>query len=132
MITRMDLRKTAREYLQSAELLRDNRKYDVAVYLCGYAIEIALKERVCRTLKWQGYPATSGEFSNFRSFQTHNLEVLLDLSAIEDKVIAVLGGDWEIAVRWNPEQRYKPRGTYTRDDADIMISITARALKVIL
>lgn len=132
MITRSDLRKTAREYLQSAELLRDNRKYDVAVYLCGYALEIALKERICRTLKWRGYPATSGEFSNFRSFQTHNLEVLLDLSAIEDRIIAVLGADWEIVAEWNPEQRYKPRGTYTKDDADTMISISARALKVIL
>ena len=132
MITRTDLRKTAREYLQSAELLRDDRKYDMAVYLSGYAIEIALKDRICRTLKWRGYPATSGEFSNFRSFQTHNLEVLLDLSAIEDRIIAVLGADWEIVAEWSPEQRYKPRGTYTKDDADTMISTSARALKVIL
>ena len=132
MITRTDLRKTAREYLQPAELLRDDQKYDMAVYLSGYAIEIALKDRICRTLKWRGYPATSGEFSNFRSFQTHNLEVLLDLSAIEDRIIAVLGADWEIVAEWNPEQRYKPRGTYTKDDADTMISISARALKVIL
>ena len=132
MITRSDLRKTAREYLQSAELLRDNRKYDMSVYLCGYAIEIALKERICRALKWRGYPATAGEFSNFRSFQTHNLEVLLNLSAIKDKVVAGLGGDWTIAAQWNPEQRHNPRGTYTRNDADTIISITARALKVIL
>ena len=132
MITRSDLQKTAREYLQSAELLRDNQKYDISIYICGYAIEIALKDRICRTLKWRGYPATSGEFSSFRSFQTHNLEVLLDLCAVEDKVISALGGDWEVVARWNPEQRHKPRGTYTRGDANSMISITVRALKVIL
>lgn len=132
MITRSDLRKTAREYLQSAELLRASRKYDVAIYLCGYAIEIALKERICRTLKWPGYPATSGEFSNFRSFQTHNLEVLLDLSAIEDKVTTTLGGDWFTLAKWTPEQHYNPRGTKTMNDADTMIRITAKALGVIL
>ena len=132
MITRSDLRKTAREYLQSAEILQTNRKYDVAIYLCGYAIEIALKERICRTLKWPGYPATSSEFSNFRSFQTHNLEVLLDLSAIEDKVTMTLGGDWFTLAKWTPEQRYNPRGTKTVNDADTMIRITAKALGVIL
>ena len=132
MITRTDLRKTAREYLQSAQILRANRKYDVAVSLGGYAVEIALKDRICRTLKWPGFPCTSGEFNYFRSFQTHNLEVLLDLSAIGDKVIAALGGDWTILAKWNPEQRYNPRGIYTMNDADTVISITARALKVIL
>ena len=130
MITRTDLRKTAREYLQSAELLRDNRKYDVSVYLCGYAVEIALKERICRTLKWPGFPATSGEFNYYRSFQTHNLEVLLDLSAIGDKVKAALGGDWTVIITWNPEQRYSPRGTKTKDDADTMIRATRKALEV--
>ena len=132
MITRSDLRKTARECLQSAELLRDNRKYDVSVYLCGYAVEIALKERICRTLKWLGYPATSGEFNYYRSFQTHNLEILLDLSAVSDKVKTYLVGDWSFLVTWNPEQRYNPRGTKTMNDADTMINAARKALEVIL
>ena len=132
MITRSDLRKTAREYLQSAEVLRANRKYDMSVYLCGYAVEIALKERICRTLKWPGYPATSGEFSNYRSFQTHNLAVLLNLTAIESKVITALSGDWSIVETWNPEQRYSPRGIKTMNDADKMISATTKALRAIL
>lgn len=132
MITRSDLRKTAREYLQSAEILRASRKYDVSVYLCGYAVEIALKERICRTLKWPGFPATSGEFNYYRSLQTHNLEVLLNLSTAGDKVIAALAGDWSILAAWNPEQRYNSRGTKTMNDANKMVSITERALKVIL
>lgn len=132
MITRSDLRKTAREYLQSAELLQANRKHDVSIYLCGYAVEIALKDRICRTLKWAGFPATSGEFSNYRSFQTHNLETLLNLTAIEDKVKAAMGGGWSTVVRWNPEQRYNPRGTYTAVEAANMVSAAKRALEVIL
>ena len=132
MITRTDLRKTAREYLQSAETLRVNRKYDVAIYLCGYAIEIALKDRICRALKWPGFPSTSGEFSNYRSFQTHNLEVLLNLSASESKVKTAMSGAWPTVVNWNPEHRYNPRGTYTAVEAANMVSATKRALEVIL
>lgn len=132
MITRTDLRKTAREYLQSAEILQANRKYDVAIYLCGYAVEIALKDRICRTLKWTSFPATSGEFNNYRSFQTHNLEVLLNLSASADKVKAAMGGAWSTVEKWNPEHRYNPRGTYTAVDAANMVSATKKALEVIL
>ncbi len=121
LITRTDLRKTAREYLQSAEILRANRKYDVAIYLCGYAVEIALKDRICRTLKWAGFPSTAGEFSNYRSFQTHNLEVLLNLSASGDTV-----------TQWNPEHRYNPRGAYTAAEAASIVNATKRALRVIL
>ena len=132
MITRSDLRKTAREYLQSAELLQASRKYDVAIYLCGYAVEIALKDRICRTLKWPGFPATSGEFSSYRSFQTHNLEVLLNLSASGDKVKSALGGAWSTVEKWNPEHRYNPKGTHTAVDAANMVSATKRALETIL
>lgn len=92
MITRSDLRKAAQEYLQSAELLKTSRKYGMSVYLCGYTVAIALKERICRALKWPGFPATAGEFNFYRSFQTHNLEVLLDLTAIGNKIKAGLGG----------------------------------------
>ena len=132
MITRSDMRKTAREYLQSAELLQASRKYDVAIYLCGYAVEIALKDRICRTLKWPSFPATSGEFSSYRSFQTHNLETLLHLTAIEGRLKAAIGLDWSIVTNWTPEQRYDPRGMNSVDDADKMISATKSVLKVIL
>ncbi len=132
MITRTDLRKTAPEYLQSAEILRGNRKYDVAIYLCGYAVEIALKDRICRTLKWPGFPSTSSEFSSYRSFQTHNLEVLLNLSASGDTVKAAMGTDWSAIAQWNPEHRYNPRGMYTAADAASMVNAAQKALKVIL
>lgn len=57
MIAITDLHGTAREYLRAAKLLRTRHSYDAAVYLCGYAVEIALKARICRTLKWTtGFP----------------------------------------------------------------------------
>jgi hypothetical protein len=56
------------------------------MYLCGYAIELSLKARICRTLKWVGYPDTAREFENYKSFKTHDVDVLLRLSGIEDRI----------------------------------------------
>ena len=37
-------------------------------------------------LKWPGYPSTRREFEGYQSFRTHDLEILLHLSEIEDKI----------------------------------------------
>lgn len=57
------------------------------MYLCGYAIEVALKARICRTLNWTGFPETRGEFEGYQScrrpeyasviYYLHNLTLLL-------------------------------------------------------
>ncbi len=132
MITRADLRKTAREYLASAAILRNSGKYDVAVYLCGYAVEIALKDRTCRTLRWLGFPEKQSEFNGLSSYKTHNLETLLHVSGAEHKIKPALNGDWSVVTKWDPEQRYSPRGTKTQADADDMMAATENVLKVIL
>lgn len=132
MITRADLRKTAREYLAAAIILRNSRKYDVAVYLCGYAVEIALKHHICRTLRWAGFPEKPSEFNGLNSFKTHNLEILLRLTGAEHRVKPKLAGDWSVVTTWDPEQRYNARGTKTLTDADGMIAATQSVLKVIL
>ena len=49
----------AKSRLQESEILFSKRKYDVAVYLCGYAMELALKARICKTLKWSEFPDIS-------------------------------------------------------------------------
>ena len=132
MILRADLRKTAREYLAAAAVLRDNGMYDVSVYLCGYAVEIAVKERICRTLRWPGFPDTGSESQGLNNFKVHNLETLLHLSGAEHRVKPALNADWSIVTKWNPEQRYSPRGVKAAKDADDMIAATESVMKVIL
>ncbi|MGE3535969.1 MAG: HEPN domain-containing protein [Candidatus Tectimicrobiota bacterium] len=122
MITRADLRKIARARLKDAEVLCHARRYDGAVYLCGYAVEIALKARICRTLSWPGYPSTKGEFQNYQTFRTHNLDVLLRLSGVEEKVKTTLLAEWSAVVSWDPEARYKLIGSATKQDAELMIT----------
>jgi HEPN domain-containing protein len=47
----VDLTNLAKARLEDAELLNTHGRYDSAQYLCGYAVELALKTRICKTLK---------------------------------------------------------------------------------
>ena len=61
MIALADMEEKARSYLRASRLLSSapNTEYDAAVYLCGYAVEIALKVHLCRTLDWAEFPETT-------------------------------------------------------------------------
>lgn len=132
MIARADLEKTARAHLRDAAILNRNRSYDGAVYLCGYAVEIALKARICQTLRWAGFPSTSAEFQHVKSVQTHNFEALLLFSGVEARIKPALATDWSILKTWTPEQRYSPVGTQTVADAAAIIAAARALLKVLL
>ena len=126
MISAIDLKKIARARLKDAEILFSKKRYDGAVYLCGYAVELFLKSRICRTIKWEGYPSLPKEFNNFTSFRTHNLDVLLKLSGIEYKIKDNYFLDWSIVATWDPTVRYKPIGTNKKTDALNMIESTRK------
>ena len=119
MLRRGELQKIARSRLQDATKLLTARRYDGAVYLSGYAVEVALKLRICRTLGWQGYPATAKEFANYRSLKTHRLDVLLHFSGVERRVKNERPAwkDWLVVAQWDPEARYRPVGNAQRQDA---------------
>lgn len=122
MITRRELLRIARARLRDARALYQDRRYDGAIYICGYAIELGLKARICRTLRWtNGFPQTRAEFQSYQSFRTHDLDTLLRLSGIEPRIKTTFLADWSIVATWNPEARYQATGTTSRSDARDMI-----------
>ncbi len=121
MLTRIELQKIARARLNDAQSLCDSKRYDGAIYLCGYAVETMLKARICKTLRWPGYPVTRKEFENYASFRTHDLDTLLNLSGVEGKIKSKLFAEWSAVAEWNPEARYKPIGSTDKEDAELMI-----------
>jgi HEPN domain-containing protein len=132
MISTIELKKIASARLKDAEVLYKDSRYDGAVYLCGYAIEITLKAKICKTLKWGGFPSTNSEFKGLQSFKTHSLELLLSLSGQEVKIKTGYLADWSIVVNWDSETRYSVIGTATKTDAYNIIEsakIIIRALK---
>jgi hypothetical protein len=122
VITSAALRKIARARLKDAAVLEREKRYDGAVYLCGYVIEIGLKARICQSLRWSGFPTTKKEFEGYQSFRTHDLDRLLHLSGAEPKIRANHLAEWSVVVRWEPEARYNPVGTAAPAQAADMIA----------
>ncbi|MDQ2799884.1 MAG: HEPN domain-containing protein [Armatimonadota bacterium] len=119
--------------MRAARILRRSRAYDSAVYLCGYAVEIALKARICQTLKWSGFPETGPEFRTKQSLRTHDLDALLEFTGLQTRIQQPpLNADWSTVKLWNPEQRYRPVGTKTAGDADDMIAAARTLLDILL
>jgi hypothetical protein len=131
MIPRKELRKLVRDRLRDAQVLCENRRYAGAVYLCGYAVELALKARICRTLKWQGFPETQAEMRDYRSFIVHNLDALLHLSGVEAQVKTRHRVSWDIVATWDPQLRYQPIRHTTEQDARNMIQATMALMQVL-
>lgn len=122
MIDKKEIKKIAKARLKDAEVLAASQRYEGAIYLCGYAVELGLKARICRTLKWPGFPSTNKEFKEYLSFKTHNLDVLLHLTGIEDRIKTELLAEWSAVAEWDPESRYNPIGNASPSDAQLMIS----------
>lgn len=122
MIQTKDIMKIARARLKDADILLSSGRYDGAIYLCGYGIELALKTRICQALKWPGYPSTKSEFRDYKSFRTHDLDVLLHLTGREQQIKTNFFAEWSAVAQWNPAARYQPIGTAEKADAQLMIS----------
>jgi hypothetical protein len=128
MLTKQELRLISRARLKDAEALLRANRFDGSIYLCGYAIEVGLKHKICKTLHWNEFPSTRNEFQNLQSFKTHNLDILLKLSGAESRIKISFLAQWSIVVNWDPEARYNPIGSVSFKDAQLMID----AAKVIL
>lgn len=122
MIVTKEIKKIAKARLKDAEVLAASHRYEGAIYLCGYAVELGLKARICTTLKWPGFPSTKKEFDGYHSFKTHNLDVLLHLTGIEDRIKTQLFAEWSAVAEWDPESRYNPIGNASLSDMHLMIS----------
>jgi HEPN domain-containing protein len=122
------LKDMARAKLKDAQLLYNQKRYDSAFYLCGYAVEIALKARICRTLKWPEYRLSSP----YQSFKTHDLQHLLGLSGIELRIKTQFHGEWSVVTKWNVERRYDPIGAATEAEARDMLAAARVLVRVFL
>ncbi len=118
------LKNLSKARIKESELLFLHRRYDASSYLCGYAVELALKYRICRCLKWKTFPETNSEFGELKFLKSHDYETLLRLTGKADLVKTNLMAEWSVVAKWNPANRYQPLGTMTRTDSRDMIDST--------
>src|SRR3972149_6050932 len=121
MISVAELDNIARARIEDAKALLRAGRFDGAPYLCGYPVEVALKARICRTLNWLEFPSTNSEFQAYRSFQTHELDVLLRLSGQEPRVKENHLTLWNAVANWKAESQYNVIGTARQGDSGAMI-----------
>ena len=129
MLPAAQVKQLASARLQDARALLAAGRYDGAVYMCGYTVELALKARICRTLKWAGFPEKDPEFKGLGSLKVHDLDALLRFTGRETTVKTKLFAEWSAVSAWNPEARYKPIGTATHADATLMLDSAAVLLR---
>jgi HEPN domain-containing protein len=127
MIDHGELMNIAVERLKDAEALLAAGRYDGAIYLGGYVVELALKSSICKILKWKSFPQTRREFQNYQSFKTHDLDILLSLSGAEDKIKTNFLAEWYAVAMWDPEARYNPIGSASKSDVELLLE-SARKL----
>lgn len=122
MISVGELQANCSEKLKDAEALVTAKRYDSALYLCGFAVELALKARVCRTLNWTEFPLAANEFKGRGSLRTHKLEYLLPFTGLEADLKKQYMNEWSsVGDAWNPEMRYEPTGQQDRPQAERML-----------
>lgn len=131
MIATAELRRIADAKLADAIDLYRLGRYDSSIYLCGYAVELALKAEICDALSWDGYPANTKDFQGLQSFRTHHLDTLLHLSGLENRVKHDFSTDWELVTEWDPEWRYLPAGSISDEECLEMLEAVTTLLGAI-
>ena len=123
MIKYTNLKKIAEERLDDVKVLYKNGRYDGAMYLSGYVLEIALKARICKLLNISEYP-DEGKFKP--TYCIHDFDVLIKLSGLENELKtgdSSLFADWSVVTGWNPIMRYQIMGKTKRDIGIMMVSL---------
>lgn len=122
MLLRIELLDLARARIRDAELLYRKGRYDGAAYLSGYAVEFALKARICKQLRWPDFPSKDNEFKGKGNFKVHDFDHLLAYTGIATKIQANCATEWSTMKAWSPDYRYKPVGSATQQDVQGMIA----------
>ncbi|MFA5945729.1 MAG: HEPN domain-containing protein [Patescibacteria group bacterium] len=131
MLKQDELLDLAKTRFAEARVLHENGKHDGAVYLCGYAIELALKWVILKDKLW-GFPDEPEEFKLYEEVKTHDLEKLLTIANRQqmqnDRVFSI---PWGYIKNWRSEFRYRPIGMVKEVDSSQMLSSVDAIMKAL-
>ena len=140
MPTKFELRKVAWEKFRAAKSLLGQKQWSDASYLCGYAVEILLKARICVGHGISQFPGNATEFKASKLKKQgwkqnevfcHDLEQLLSKTTIAAHIKSKFMREWSTCIKWSPESRYQPVGTATKTSANQLLldaAVIIRAL----
>ena len=108
-MNREDLQALSGIRIKEAKALLDKALYDGAYYLCGYAIECALKACIAKNVKQYDFP----DKNTVRDSYTHDLVKLVKTAGLSDELKRKIASNprfaanWDIVKDWSEDSRYK-------------------------
>jgi len=117
-MNRYDFQKLARLRLEEASVLLRNGKHEGCYYLCGYAVECALKACIARLTKRYDFP----DRALLQGAYIHDLTQLLKTAKLEEARDAELERDgefkvnWYVVKQWSEQSRYEVPGGKLAED----------------
>lgn len=130
-MNRTDFQQLSTVRLREAQALLKAGEFSGAYYLCGYAVECALKACFARNVQRYDFPDKTHAGQVF----THKLALLAKLAGI-DAELEVKGradrefaGSWLVVLAWNEESRYR---TWSKAEAEEMIKAVSNNKKGVL
>jgi AbiV family abortive infection protein len=109
IVTKAEFQEMAEQRLAEAKALLDQGKWNGAYYLAGYAVELALKACIIKTLlATDAFP--DKDFS--KNCYTHVVKKLVVLATVDGALKTATDADpdlqtnWALAQDWSEEKRY--------------------------
>jgi hypothetical protein len=126
-MNRSDLQRLSRIRLREARILLNNRSYEGAYYLLGYAVECAFKACIARRTRRYDFPDRKFAVDIY----THDLSKLLNLSGLEPEHRResirnpIFELNWTIVKDWSEQSRYTA-GVNRTKAADFRSAVVSR------
>lgn len=127
MISTEAIIKLTHNRLKDADALFSKQRFDAAYYMCGYAIELSLKLKICKIFNFDlGFPESQEDIKKYleihksdiqlcntipeiRQIKNHDLNKLLSFSGVEYLVKKNFLYEWETIIDWSHQIRYLNR-----------------------
>ena len=108
-MNRSDLQNLTKLRLKEAKALLDKKLFSGSYYLCGYAVECALKAYLAKQTKEHDFPNKKIAIDSY----THNLSQLIRVGGLQTALDHEMDRDskfavnWAIVKDWSEESRYE-------------------------
>ena len=103
-MTRADFQNVAEVRLEDARILLENGRYEGAYYLCGYAVECALKACIAKATKAEEFPPRDAS-----KLYIHDPERLAVFAGPDVRDALIGRAEWTVVVLWEETSRYERR-----------------------
>lgn len=107
-MNRADLQRLSRMRQLEAQVLLNAGHFAGAYYLLGYAVECALKARLCKKVKHHDFPDRDLALKSF----THDLQALINTAELKTELDAEIKANpqfrlnWGVVAEWSESSRY--------------------------